>query len=284
MGPVYRRWRALAVLLAAPAGLALAGAISPGSWANRLLEAERTGEPIPVVSAGEETALTLDRAYAIQSAYVTARQHGGARIAGFKAGLTTQAGRENFGVDEPLAGVLFEAGRHPEGADVSLDGYHAPRIEVEIAFVLGEPVTGTVENIEALKDRVRVVAPAVELPELGFAEPSALTGPDIAAANVVSRGFILGPALQPPDGRTLGSLSATLERGGTTVNTGKGADALGDPWHAALWLTNKAAREGYRLEPGHVLLTGALGGMVEARPGRYTARIEDLGEVEFELR
>ncbi len=59
---------------------------------------------------------------------------------------------------------------------------------------------------------------------------------------------------------------------------------MGDPWKAALWLTNHILSEGRTLEPGMVLLTGALGRLVRAEEGEYTARFSELGEIRLQVR
>jgi len=76
----------------------------------------------------------------------------------------------------------------------------------------------------------------------------------------------------------------TLEHDGVIANEGNAADAMGDPLESYRWMVAKIRSTGYRLEPGMILLTGALGRVVDAVPGRWTARYEGLGEVTFTVR
>nr|WP_232059279.1 fumarylacetoacetate hydrolase family protein [Kineobactrum salinum] len=71
-----------------------------------------------------------------------------------------------------------------------------------------------------------------------------------------------------------------LEKDGEQVSFGAGAACLGHPLHALAWLARILAEVGRPLEPGSIVLSGALGPMVDARPGdRFEARIEGVGSV-----
>jgi 2-keto-4-pentenoate hydratase len=68
------------------------------------------------------------------------------------------------------------------------------------------------------------------------------------------------------------------------VNRGKGTDALGDQWKAAVWLVNTMVESGWKMEPGHVVITGALGKMIPGRPGKYVADYGGFGKISFEIK
>ena len=148
---------------------------------------------------------------------------------------------------------------------------------------MGRTCDRKIESLAQLKAAVREVMPAIELPDLGFADMKALKGVDIIAANVSSRKFILGEPV-PVNTADLNALGVVLYRGEETVNRGQGSDALGDQWQALLWLANTMIGQGYVLEPGQVLITGALGKMVPGTAGRYRAAYGGLGTVFFEIR
>ena len=95
--------------------LCLAGCAGQADPAQRLAEAFLARESIGVVRPD----MTLDAAYALQNAYVehlSATLRGG--VVGYKAGLTSPATQERFGVAHPLYGVLLEEMLLPSGSAV----------------------------------------------------------------------------------------------------------------------------------------------------------------------
>jgi 2-keto-4-pentenoate hydratase len=79
-------------------------------------------------------------------------------------------------------------------------------------------------------------------------------------------------------------VTISLSLDGQEVNSGKGTDALGDQWNAALWLINTMIEQGWTMEPGHVVITGALGNMIPGKPGKYLADYGDFGKIVFEIK
>ena len=71
-----------------------------------------------------------------------------------------------------------------------------------------------------------------------------------------------------------------LEVDGSVVSLGAGAACLGHPLNAAAWLSRTLAGRGQPLKAGQTIMTGALGPMVNLKPGQnITARIGGLGAV-----
>jgi 2-keto-4-pentenoate hydratase len=246
-----------------------------------LLQAEADGKPIPVLSLlcpqMDET-----MAYGVQKLYVNEKL-GTTRIEGFKGGLTSRPSQKRFGLTAPVAGVLFGSGKLISPAVVGSSRFHHLMIETEIGYVVGCRLTRPLKNIAELKACVSEMLPVIELPDLGFDQMKDLKGVDIIAANVSARQFIVGHGTSIPsmDPNTLG---VTLSQNGDEVNKGTGTDALGDQWEAAFWLMNKVLAQGWTLEPGQVIITGALGRMIPGKPGKYVADYGPLGSVLFEIR
>jgi len=261
-----------------------------GAWAldcqidplvQGLLQAEVASKPIPVLTLScpqmDET-----MAYGVQKAYVKEKLYT-TQIAGFKGGLTSRASQERFGLTTPVAGVLLGSGRLSSPAVVDSSRFHHLMIETEIGYVVGHRLTRPLADVAALKACVSEMLPVIELPDLGFDQMKALKGVDIIAANVSARQFIVGhgksiPSMDP------NLVAVTLSLDGDEVNRGKGADALEDQWKAALWLTNRVLAQGWTLEPGQVIITGALGRMIPGKPGKYLADYGPLGSILFEIR
>lgn len=249
-------------------------------------------ESAAVVSAVNEQALMpqfgqqldVDAAYRIQTVAVKTLLAGKAPD-GFKAGLTSKKGQEKFAVTEPVAGVLLSMSRmtaSKRGYVIDSRQYNKPMMELEIGFQLTKRVTQPILGVGDLKKRVKAVYPLIELPDLGFQNMSALRGSDIIANNVAARHYILGPAVAPGV-IDLNSLSVQLYRDGELLLQGLGSDAMGDQWQALMWLINQSLANGWQIEPGQILITGALGRMLPAQSGQYSARFSELGVIEWRV-
>ncbi|MCP4702251.1 MAG: hypothetical protein GY862_36135, partial [Gammaproteobacteria bacterium] len=247
--------------------------------AEILFAAHQEGRRIPVLSA-QYPDMDIKAAYGVQKAYVAQRIAKDKKV-GFKAALTSQKLQKRFKAAAPLAGVLFAGGKNTNGALISKSMFHDLRIETEIGFVAGKRIIQKLENINALQKHIRAVLPVIELPDLGFMDMKQLKGVDIVAANTASAQFIIGQEkpLRNPD-----ALSVTLFRDGAAVNAGKGADVAGGQWNTALWLVNTMVEQGYAINPGDILISGALGKMLPGKPGKYLADYAEFGQISFEIR
>ena len=82
----------------------------------------------------------------------------------------------------------------------------------------------------------------------------------------------------------MNQVTVTLTLDGKPANQGKAEDAMGDQWKALLWLVNGAIEKGYTIEPGQVLITGALGNMIPAKEGKYEGNYGPLGPLSFTIK
>ena len=253
---------------------------TPSEWADMLMKAHQRGQPIPVLST-QSPLIDVKTAYQIQHAYVRKRL-ADEKIVGFKAGLTSEAGQKRFGVDAPLAGVLFKSGKQAIGSTIGLSSFKDLRIETEIGFVIEKAITQPMKDVAELQEKIQTAMPVIELPDLGFADMNHLQGVDIIAANVAAAQFIVGKEKGVED-LELNAISVTLSLDGNKVNSGQGADALGAQWNAALWLVNTMVEQGYSIAPGNIIITGALGKMLPGKPGKYIADYGSFGEISFEI-
>jgi 2-keto-4-pentenoate hydratase len=249
--------------------------------AEIILEAERENESIPPLTQ-QYPLLSIEEAYDIQAEYVRLKLRGD-EIAGYKAGLTSKAAQEKFGVSTSVSGVLFSSGTHWSPAVIEGSKFRGLMIETEIGFVVGKPIKEKVPDAARLGEHIVAVLPVIELPETGFADMKKIKAQDIIAANVGSAAFIAG-SQKPLAGAGLDGITVKLISGGETLNQGKGSDALGGQREALLWLVNSAVEHGWKIEKGDILITGALGKVVPAKPGRYEAQYGEFGNISFEIK
>ncbi|WP_319461812.1 2-keto-4-pentenoate hydratase [Micromonospora sp. RTP1Z1] len=247
--------------------------------ARELDAARESGTPCPPLRGRLLPEGDVESAYQVQQLQAQARWDRGERRVGAKIGLTSRAVQENFGVYQPDFGVLTDVMAVGDGVEVSTDRLLQPRVESEIAFVLGADLTDeritTVDLIRAVDH----VLPAIEIVD------SRIAGWDISivdtvADNASSGLFVLGTTPRRLADVDLRLCGMVLEHAGEPVSVGAGAACLGNPLHALEWLAGTMARAGDPLRAGDVVLSGALGPMVPVTPGAaYEARISGLGSV-----
>jgi 2-keto-4-pentenoate hydratase len=246
--------------------------------AAQLLAAYRDRVTIPPLTATFDK-LTVDDAYAIQQRQAELRIAAGARVAGFKVGLTSAAMREQLGVGEPDYGHLFADMLCPADEPIPTESFLQPRAEPEIALVLGADLDGPGLSVADIAAATACVLPAIEIIDSRISDWR-ITLEDTIADNASSGGLVLGAAPVPLAGLDLALLGCVLRRNGRIEQTGAGAAVLGSPLQAAAWLANTLTARGVRLRAGHVILTGSITAALTVRPGdAVTVTIDRLGSV-----
>ncbi len=224
--------------------------------------------------------LSADDAYAIQKLNTDLKVNCGARIVGAKIGLTSPAVQKQLGVDQPDYGVLFDDMGYGEGLPIPLAGLHQPKVEAEVAFVLGRDLDLASPTLVDVIGAIDYALPALEIVGSRVANWN-IKLVDTVADNASSSAFVLGGAPKKLGELDLRGCRMTISRDEEqNVSTGTGAACLGHPLNAVLWLARTLARHGAPLKAGDLVLSGALGPMVAVEPGKtYTARIDGLGSV-----
>jgi 2-oxo-3-hexenedioate decarboxylase len=229
----------------------------------------------------EHDELGSDLAYEIQDLVVAARLHRGATIVGAKLGLTSSAKQEQMNVDEPLYGWLTSDMVLPTGAAVDLTAFIHPRVEPEIAFLLGAEVEppATVAGVLA---STGLVFGALEIIDSRY-DAFRFRHPDVVADNASSAGVVIGSvALGPEHAGDLRLTGCVVRANGEVVATAAGAAVLGHPAASVAWLINELHRRGRRLPAGSIVLSGALTDAVAISAGSFiSAELDGLGTVEL---
>ena len=250
--------------------------------ADALRDAEAGRRPIPPL---RETWPEIDvvDAYEIQLLNIRRRLEAGAGVRGHKVGLSSKAMQDMMGVNEPDYGHLLTDMELPamdrSDEPVPADRYCYPRVEVEVAFVLGETLPGAGCTEDDVLRATQYVAPAIELIDSRIAEWDIRIA-DTIADNASSAGFVLGPERVSPHEVDLRAIDAVLMRNGEKVAEGRSDAVLGNPVTAVAWLADKVAGFGVTLEAGHVILPGSVHRAIDVRPGdAFVADFEGFGSV-----
>ncbi|MFG2800797.1 2-keto-4-pentenoate hydratase [Streptomyces pseudovenezuelae] len=247
--------------------------------ADLLAEAARTGDACRPVRELFDDGGDLETAYAVQQLNVRRGLDAGRRIVGRKIGLTSRAVQRQLGVDQPDFGALFADMAVPDGGEVAAGRLLQPKVEAEVALVLGRDLPHRACTVVDVLRAVDFALPALEIVD------SRIAGWDISLVDTVADNascglYALGATPVPLTAVDLRAVTMTMTRGGETVSEGTGADCLGGPLNAAVWLASALAERGDPLRAGDLVLTGALGPMAPASPGDvFEARISGLGSV-----
>ncbi|WP_306316909.1 MULTISPECIES: 2-keto-4-pentenoate hydratase [unclassified Streptomyces] len=247
--------------------------------ADLLWRAERDRAPVDPLTPAFPGIDVVD-AYEIQLSNIRRRlESPGVRVRGHKVGLSSEVMQRMMGVDEPDYGHLLSDMVLPEDTPVEAGRYCAPRIEVEIGYVLGESLPGEDCTEKDVLAATEYVVASLELIDSRIADwRIGLT--DTIADNASSAGVVLGERRVAPGDLDLADIGAVLFRGGEEIARGRTSAVLGDPTVAVAWLARKVAAFGVRLEAGHVILPGSCTAAVDARPGdEFRAEFEGLGDV-----
>ena len=231
-------------------------------------------------------AMTIDDGYAIQRAWLKKRLAEGRVVRGRKIGLTSRAMQQASQIDEPdfaplLDDMFFAAGALP------FDRFIAPRVEVELAFVLARPLRGPGVTLADVLAATEVVTPAVEIIDARIEQFERETKAprkvfDTIADFAANAGVVRGDVAVRPDAVDLRWVGAILARNGVVEETGLAAGVLDHPGNGIAWLANKIAAYGEQLNAGDFVLAGSFTRPIAAMRGDvFHVDYGALGAIDF---
>jgi 2-keto-4-pentenoate hydratase len=253
--------------------------------AERLAQASTTGVPTwPVRDLLGDSDQRI--AYDVQDALTAGRLAAGAKVVGRKIGLTSPAVQQQLGVHTPDTGILFDDMEVPNGATVPGGRLLQPKVEAEVAFVLGSDLVGfgagsaldapiTEAERRAAAGAVAYAVAAIEIVDSRVGDWNILI-----TDNASSGLYVLGATTATLADFAPVDVTMTLTKNGEPASSGDGAACLGDPLNALAWLARTQSRFDAPLRAGELVLSGALGAMVTVVPGdTVVAELSTLGRV-----
>ncbi|MGO2684066.1 2-keto-4-pentenoate hydratase [Microbacterium sp.] len=223
--------------------------------AEELAEADRAHSVVPRITARYPDA-TIEDSYAIQGIWRDKNLAAGRKLVGRKIGLTSKAMQQATGITEPDYGVMFDDTVYPTGSEIAFDEFSNVRIEVELAFVLKEPLAGSDCTLDDALAAIDYAVPALEVLN-SHIELEGRTIVDTISDNAAYGAMVLGDVRMRPDEIDLRWVPGVLSRNGDIEETGVAAGVLGHPATGVAWLANKFHQHGARLEAGEIILAGS---------------------------
>jgi len=227
-------------------------------------------------------------AYAVQDALHARLQAAGrGPLAGWKIGCTTAVMQRYLGIANPCAGGIFRATVHDREATVEAGDVQRLGVECEIAVRLASPLPapGAPADREHAHRAVGACFAAIELVEDRYEDYRRFDTPILIADDFFGAGCVLGPPVEHGRLPDLAGVGGRMLVNGEEAGSGRGADILGHPLAALVWLARSLAARGRRLEAGDLVLLGSLVQTVWLAPGdRVAVELEGLGGAALRLR
>ncbi len=231
--------------------------------------------------------MRIEDGYAVSRAWVALKIGAGQIARGHKIGLTSRAMQQASQIAGPDYGTLLDSMFIPEGSDIPATRFIAPRVEVELAFVLGRRLQGPGVTIFEVLAATDYVVPAIEIIDARIEQFDRHTKAtrkvfDTIADNAANAGIITGGRPVKPDAVDLRWVCALLYKNGVIEETGVAAAVLNHPATGVAWLANKLAPWGEFLEKGEVVLSGSFTRPTNAVAGdSFHADFGPLGSIAF---
>jgi 2-oxo-hept-3-ene-1,7-dioate hydratase len=175
-------------------------------------------------------------------------------------------------IDEPDYAPLMDDMFFAQGGDIPFNRFIAPRVEVELAFILGKPLKGPGVTLFDVLSATDYVTPAIEIIDARIEQFDRDTKAmrkvfDTISDFAANAGIVLGGRPVRPMELDLRWVGAMLFKNGVIEETGLAAAVLNHPATGVAWLANKIAPHGESLEAGQVVLAGSFTRPVNAVAG-----------------
>ena len=208
----------------------------------------------------------------------------GARVSGYKVGLTSPPAQSAMGAHEPVYGELLDEWIVRSPARITHGELHCAVVEAELSFVFDEPLSPNATHDEVVaKSRV---AAALDVPDsryLGWYPLPEAVLVDMVADNSFAGRLVVGEAIRSTASVDLVEARVELRFNGRVVDRGTGASVLGDPVASVVWLSRQLAESRRAIAAGDVVSAGTLTAPVVGRPGVFEADFGELGVATLEI-
>ncbi|HET6467945.1 MAG TPA: fumarylacetoacetate hydrolase family protein [Geminicoccaceae bacterium] len=201
-----------------------------------------------------------DEAYAVQDALNERLEAAFGPRVGCKIGCTTATMQRYLNIPEPCAGEMFARAVFRGDTRLPHACFVRPGDECELAVELARPLRAA----DGPADRHRAAAAigaamlSIEIVDDRYADWRSLDVHTLIADDFFNAGCVLGEPLPWRPDLDLGKIQGRMRLDHTIVGEGTGADILGHPLDALVWLARRWAALGRDLAAGTVVTLGSL--------------------------
>ena len=252
--------------------------------ARRINDAEIGRKQIGQLSI-QYPGITIEDAYAVQQAWITLKYGVGRTLRGHKVGLTSKAMQNSSQINEPDYGVLLDDMFFEDGSEIPVGRFIVPRLEVELAFILGKRLSGPGCTMEDVLKATDFVIPALEIIDARIQQIDTDTGKmrrvtDTISDNAASAGVVMGGHPVKPMDVDLRWVPALCFRNEIIEESGVAGAVLNHPANGVVWLANKLGQYDVSLEAGQVVLSGSFTRpMTASRGDNFNVDFGHLGSI-----
>jgi len=257
-----------------------AATLSGGSFRDQLLAATRASTQISEQAwQGVSDLRTADEIQASVAAEL------GYELIGWKVAATNEVSQRKRGIVEPLYGRLYRQRLIGAGRACRRESFSDPALELEFAFRFGctPPVLDRKLSVAEITQCISEVLPSIEIVDSRYAGWRNCPASSLLVDNLAHGAVIVGEPVPEWRDQPLAGIETRLLIDGEVVTTGSGAEVLGDPLTALVWLVEALRRHGRSIEPGQLVISGTTTAVVPLRAGA-DVRAEFGSDVVLETR
>lgn len=185
---------------------------------------------------------------------------GGGTVCGYKIGCTSKVMQEYLGINSPCAGGVFDKTVFNGKGVFPFKDFAKPGVECEIAVRLGKDINAldAPHSRESVADAVEACMASIEIVDDRYTDFSKFTAETLVIDDFFDAGCVLGQPVEDWRSLDLAALTGRLLVNGEEVSSGVGADILGHPLDALVWLANARASRNMGLKKGAFVTLGSV--------------------------
>ena len=226
---------------------------------------------------------SLQEAYGIQDKLIELL---GTETFGWFGACTNKVIQDTLGLHEPYYAYLLREHVYSSPAQIDTNIYPPIVFECEFGFVVNRDFTpqGRLYSREEIEQAIVKIHPVIEIVAGHLRDWPNQDVFSVIADNGTDGALVIGEGVTDWQSLDLVNTEVTLHINDNLERTGTGANVLGDPLGAFLWLVNAITRDNKIIKAGHVQNTGTATDIYWAKPGdTAVATYAGIGKVEIQL-